>query len=85
MNNKPKHTPGPTSYIGDLIKLIKLLRDPKIVNLLAAAPELLAALLKARESLLGMKELLNSHGSAYGLGLTWKMIDEAIAKAEQGK
>lgn len=45
-------------------------------------PELLAALEKARESLLGMQEMLHTCGAAYGLGLTWQMIDAAIAKAE---
>jgi hypothetical protein len=50
--------------------------------LMTSSPLLLEALKKSRDSLLAMKEMLNSQGMAYGLGLTFKMIDEAINLAE---
>jgi hypothetical protein len=52
--------------------------------LLASAPDLLAALEKALESIEGQAELLRHCGAAYGIGATLAQARAAIAKATGG-
>ena len=61
-------------------------RAEQIANarLIAAAPELLAALEKALESIEGQAELLRHCGAAYGIGATLAQARAAIAKAKGG-
>ncbi len=65
------------SYVTETVRMCD--HERRLFNF---APDLLAACKKARESLLGMKEFLNSMGAAYGLGATWEILEKAIAKAE---
>jgi hypothetical protein len=50
-------------------------------RLIAAAPELLAALGKALESIEGQAELLRHCGASYGIGATLAQARAAIARA----
>jgi hypothetical protein len=58
--------------------------DPGAARLIAAAPDLLAACKAARDSLVEAKEMLNSCGAVFGMGLTFQKLETAIAKAERG-
>ncbi len=58
--------------------------DPSAAQLIAAAPELLAACKKARESLIEAKAMLNSCGAGLGMGKAFELLDDAIAKVEGG-
>ena len=51
-----------------------------IVTACNAHDDLLETLLKARKSLVDMKELLNDQGITFNLAPTWKMIEQALAK-----
>jgi hypothetical protein len=53
-------------------------------DLLASAPDLLAALEKALESIEGQAELLRHCGASYGIGATLAQARAAIAKATEG-
>lgn len=53
-------------------------------RLIAAAPDLLAALEKALASIEGQAELLRHCGAAYGIGATLAQARAAIAKATGG-
>jgi hypothetical protein len=61
-------------------------RSEQIANarLIASAPDLLAALEKALESIEGQAELLRHCGAAYGIGATLAQARAAIAKATGG-
>jgi len=49
-----------------------------------AHDDMVEALRKSHEAIMGMKEMLNAAGMAYGLGGTWAAIEAALAKAEGG-
>ena len=52
-------------------------------RLIASAPDLLAALEKALETIEGQAELLRHCGAAYGIGATLVQVRAAIARATQ--
>ena len=84
------HTPGPWHIEGQYIhgpdgnRFLAVAGDGEGIanaSLIAAAPELLAALEKALESIEGQAELLRHCGAAYGIGATLAQARAAIAKA----